>query len=408
MENNDLQRAFALGVLGALAVNLVLGLAAWSFLATADGKEQVAVWLDIESTSNVPLVDSAGDHSDVVNVVAAASPAVVSIVITKDVPVIEEYYDEQANPFGDIFGGLYRIPQYRQNGTEEREVGGGSGFLVSEDGYVVTNAHVVSDVDANYTAFLNDGTQYDATVVAADDVLDVAVLKIEGDDFSYLEFGDSTTIKAGQSVVAIGNALGEFSNTVSVGVVSGLARSIIASDGVGQSEQLTNIIQTDAAINPGNSGGPLLDLSGRVIGVNVAASVGTAENIGFALPANAVKLSVESIREHGRVIRPYLGVRFLMINELIKSENNLTVSQGALIVRGSSNELAIIPGSPADKAGLEETDIILKINDQVVDDDMPLNVILQQYQVGDEIELLVLHDGSEQTLTATLEEAPRD
>jgi serine protease Do len=408
MEKNDLQRAVALGVLGALLVNILLIGAAWAYLATPDGKEQVADWLDLESTASVPVVDSAGEHSDVVNVVAAASPAVVSIVITKDVPVIERYYEEYQNPFGDIFGGLYRVPQYRQNGTEEREVGGGSGFLVSEDGYIVTNAHVVSDVEANYTAFLNDGSTYAAEVIAADTVLDVAVLKIEGDDFSYLEFGDSATIKAGQSVVAIGNALGEFSNTVSVGVVSGLARSIIASNGAGVSEQLTNIIQTDAAINPGNSGGPLLDLSGRVIGVNVAASVGAAENIGFALPANAVKTSVDSIRENGRVIRPYLGVRFLTINELIKAENNLDIDQGALIVRGNeAAELAIVPGSPADKAGLEENDIILKVDDQVLDGEHPLNVVLQQYQVGDTIELRVLHDGSEKTVSATLEEAPQ-
>jgi serine protease Do len=408
MEKNDLQRAVALGVLGALLVNILLIGAAWAYLATPDGKEQVADWLDLESTASVPVVDSAGEHSDVVNVVAAASPAVVSIVITKDVPVIERYYEEYQNPFGDIFGGLYRVPQYRQNGTEEREVGGGSGFLVSEDGYIVTNAHVVSDVEANYTAFLNDGSTYAAEVIAADTVLDVAVLKIEVDDFSYLEFGDSATIKAGQSVVAIGNALGEFSNTVSVGVVSGLARSIIASNGAGVSEQLTNIIQTDAAINPGNSGGPLLDLSGRVIGVNVAASVGAAENIGFALPANAVKTSVDSIRENGRVIRPYLGVRFLTINELIKAENNLDIDQGALIVRGNeAAELAIVPGSPADKAGLEENDIILKVDDQVLDGEHPLNVVLQQYQVGDTIELRVLHDGSEKTVSATLEEAPQ-
>jgi S1-C subfamily serine protease len=145
-----------------------------------------------------------------------------------------------------------------------------------------------------------------------------------------------------------------------------------------------------------------------VIGVNVAASIGSAENIGFALPANAVKLSVDSIRETGRVIRPYLGVRFLMINELIKSENNLSVSAGALIVRGNTNELAIIPGSPADKAGLEENDIILKINDQAVGIEMPLNVILQQYQVGAKIELVILHDGNEKTISVTLEEAPQE
>jgi S1-C subfamily serine protease len=409
LEKNDLQRAFALGVMGALTVNAILGLGAWAYLATPDGKEQVADWLDVESNAGVLVVDSAGEHSDVVNVVESASPAVVSIVITKDVPIIEQYYDQQQDPFGGFFGGTFRVPQYRQNGTEEREIGGGSGFLVSEDGYIVTNAHIVSDPEAKYTAFLNDGTSHDAAVVATDEILDVAVLKVDGTDFTYLEFGDSSTIKAGQSVIAIGNALGEFRNTVSVGVVSGLARSITASDGSGQSEQLTNIIQTDAAINPGNSGGPLLDLSGQVIGVNVAASVGAAENIGFALPANAVKLSVQSIREHGRVLRPYLGVRFLPVNELIKSENNLTVDQGALIVRGStSSELAIIPGSPADKAGLEENDIILKVDDQLVDAEHPLNVILQQFQIGDTINLQILHDGAERAVTATLEEAPHD
>lgn len=364
MDNNELQRAFGAGVLGALLVNVVLGAAAWSYVATPQGRDQVADWLDVKSTALVPIVDSAGEHSDIVNVVEAASPAVVSIVITKDVPIIEKYYDQQTDPFGGIFGGLYQIPQYRQNGTEEKEVGGGSGFLVTEDGYVVTNAHVVSDPEAKYTAFLNDGSEFAAEVVATDTLLDIAVLKIEGNDFSYLEFGDSAAIKSGQSVIAIGNALGEFRNTVSVGVVSGLSRSITASNGSGESEQLTNIIQTDAAINPGNSGGPLLDLSGRVVGVNVAASAGGAENIGFALPANAVKNTVDSIRENGRVIRAYLGVRFLTINEAIQKQNGLSVDHGALVVRGSQGELAIIPGSPADKAGLEENDIILKIENE--------------------------------------------
>jgi serine protease Do len=412
MDNQDnsmqMKRAFAAGALGALSLNVVLVLLGGAYLATPGGKEAMADALDLESHAATPVVDSAGEHSDVVNVVAAASPAVVSIVITKDVPIVERYYEDYQSPFGDLFGDFYRVPQYRQNGTEEREVGGGSGFLVSEDGYVVTNAHVVSDPEANYTAFLNDGTTYAAQVIAADEVLDVAVLKIDGHDFTYLEFGDSTAIKAGQSVVAIGNALGEFSNTVSVGVVSGLARSITASSGRGQSEQLTNIIQTDAAINPGNSGGPLLDLSGKVIGVNVAASVGTAENIGFALPGSAVKLAVESIREHGRVIRPYLGVRFVPVTEALQEQNNLSVSQGALIVRGSNDELAIIPGSPADKAGLEENDIIVKIDDQEIDADHPLNVLLQAYQVGDTIRLVILHDGQENTVSATLEEAPQN
>ncbi|MFZ2682274.1 MAG: trypsin-like peptidase domain-containing protein [Patescibacteria group bacterium] len=406
MDKQHLQQAFAWGMLGALLVNLTLGLGAWLFLQTPDGKAKVADWLELRSTTAVPVVDSAGEHSSVVNVVEAASPAVVSIVITKDVPIIERYYEEQQNPFGGLFGGVYRIPQYRQNGTESKEVGGGSGFLVSADGYIVTNAHVVDDAEASYTAFLSDGTKYEAAVVATDTVLDVAVLKIAADSLPYLEFGDSTTIKAGQSVIAIGNALGEFSNSVSVGVVSGLARSISASNGSGQSEQLTNIIQTDAAINPGNSGGPLLDLSGRVIGVNVAASLGAAENIGFALPANAVKASVDSIREHGRVVRAYLGVRFLMLTPAIQAENNLSVAEGALLVRGSAGELAVLPGSPGDKAGLEENDIILKVNGLPVDAEHPLNVRLQEFQVGAIVSLDLLHDGESKTVQATLEEAP--
>jgi serine protease Do len=406
MDKQDMQRALGFGVLGALIVNVALGLIGWSYLSTPDGKAKAADFLDLESHAASPVVDSAGEHSDVVNVVAAASPAVVSIVITKDVPVIERYFENFQSPFGGLFGGL-QIPQYRQNGTEEKEVGGGSGFLVSEDGYIVTNAHVVADAEATYTVFLSDGTKSDAQVVATDDMLDVAVLKIEGNDFQYLAFGDSTQIQPGQSVIAIGNALGEFKNTVSVGVVSGLSRSITAANTSGQSEQLTNIIQTDAAINPGNSGGPLLDLAGRVIGVNVAASVGTAENIGFALPANAVKASVDSIREHGRVIRAYLGVRFIPINELVQTQNNLSVDYGALIIRGANNELAIIPGSPADKAGLEENDIILKVNDQMVDEEHLLNVLLSQKQVGESVKLRVLHDGDEKDVTVVLEEAPK-
>lgn len=406
MDNHEFNRAFAVGVLGALLLNSLVGLAGWAYLSTPTGRNNLADWLDLKSTALVPLVDSAGEHSDTVNVVEAASPAVVSIVITKDVPIIEQYYDDQQNPFGGLFGNLYRVPQYRQNGTQEKEIGGGSGFLVSADGYVVTNAHVVSDAEAKYTAFLNDGNKYDAKVVATDEILDVAVLKLEGDAFSYLEFGDSDAIKAGQSVIAIGNALGEFRNTVSVGVVSGLARSITASRGSGQSEQLSNIIQTDAAINPGNSGGPLLDLSGHVIGVNVAATLGGAENIGFALPANAVKRTVDSIRENGRVIRPYLGVRFMMINEAVQKENNLKVSEGALILRGNKNELAIVPGSPADKAGLEENDIITEVDEVAVTNDMPLNVILQSKVIGDKIKLRIWHDGKQKDVEAVLEEAP--
>jgi serine protease Do len=265
----------------------------------------------------------------------------------------------------------------------------------------------VADEEAKYTVFLNDGHKYDAEVVAKDDVLDIAVIKVDGEKFSYLSFGDSEAVKPGQSVIAIGNALGEFNNTVSVGVVSGLSRSIVASDGQGESESLVNILQTDAAINPGNSGGPLLDLSGHVIGVNVAASIGSAENIGFALPANSVKTTVDSIRDNGRLVKPYLGVRYLNISSGLQTEEDLSVDSGALIVTGDQeNEPAIVPNSPAAKAGLKEHDIITEVDGKKITPTWPLNIALREHQVGDKVDLKVLRDDKELTVTVTLEEAP--
>ncbi|MFA6017565.1 MAG: trypsin-like peptidase domain-containing protein [Patescibacteria group bacterium] len=347
------------------------------------------------------LTDSAGNHSDVVNVVDSASPAVVSIVITKDVPKLEQIIgDGSNNPFG-FFG--FSMPQYRQNGTEKKEIGGGSGFLVSDDGYIVTNAHVVSEKDAEYTVYLNDESEYSATVVSADSALDIAVLKIDASNLSYLEFGDSDAVKVGQSVVAIGNALGEFRNTVSVGVISGLSRSIVASGG-GSSEVLSDVLQTDAAINPGNSGGPLLDLAGNVIGVNVATSSG-GENVSFSLPSNAVKSAVDSIRTTGHVVRAYLGVRFVMLSESMANANNLSVTDGALIRRGANvADLAVVPGSPADKAGIEENDIVTKIDNIVLDEEHPLDVVLRKSAVGDTVMLTIIHDGKEGVVSVTLEE----
>lgn len=348
------------------------------------------------------LTDSAGNHSDIIDVVDATNAAVVSIVITKDVPKLEQIFQQGNSPFG-FFG--FGLPQYRQNGTEKKEIGGGSGFLVSDDGYIVTNAHVVSDDDAEYSVLLNDGQTYTATVVAADTVLDVAVLKIDVSNVSFLEFGDSDRVKVGQTVIAIGNALGEFRNTVSAGVISGLSRSITAG-GQGSSEVLANVLQTDAAINPGNSGGPLLDLSGKVIGVNVATSAG-GENISFSLPSNAVKQTVDSIRQTGHVVRAYLGVRFVMITPTLAEVNNLAVDHGALIRRADDGvALAVVPGSPADKAGIEENDIIVAVDDVIIDIEHPLDVILRSYAVGDTIAVKLWHDGTEKTLDVTLAEAP--
>ena len=342
---------------------------------------------------------------DVSDVVAQANPAVVSIVISKDVPVMEQYME---NPFGGMFPGFgFSVPRSRQIGTEKKDIGGGSGFLISADGYVVTNAHVVNDQNADYTVFTNDGTKYDAKVVSTDEILDVAVVKIEGKDLPFLTFADSDQVKLGQPVIAIGNALAEFRNTVSVGVISGLSRSITAGDGTGRNETLENVIQTDAAINPGNSGGPLLALDGTVLGVNVATANG-AENIGFSLPANAVKQAVDSIRQNGRVIRAFLGVRTVPVTEALKQKNNLSVDQGALVVRGDTvEELAVMPGSPADKAGLAENDIILEVDGVKLTEEHTLQSVIRSKAPGARISLKVLHKGERKTVWATLTEAPK-
>jgi len=339
------------------------------------------------------------------DVVERTIPAVVSISISANVPVYEQYYENFWSPFGDFFGRDFgfQIPRQRQIGTERQEIGGGTGFFVSADGYIVTNKHVVDQEGVTYTVITHDGTEYEVDVVAKDPTLDVAILKVDSDEeFAFLEFADMTDVRLGETVIAIGNALAEFPNSVSVGVVSGLSRDIVAGDGFRFREALEGVIQTDAAINRGNSGGPLLNIKGKVIGVNVAVA-GGSENIGFALPSNAVKSVYESVAEHGEIVRPFLGVRYLQITEEIAKRNNLNVDYGVIIIRGENpGDLAVIPGSPADKAGLEENDIILEIDGQKLDGTRSLSAMLREYTVGDTITLKVLHDGEEKEVDVTL------
>ncbi len=349
----------------------------------------------------------------VVKVVREVSPAVVSIIVTKDLPVIEKYYQEY-NPFegddflrqffGDDFFAPFQVPQYRQKGTEKTEVGGGTGFVVSSDGLILTNQHVVEDGEADYTVLTNEGERIDSQVLARDPVRDIAVLKIDRSNLPVVKLGDSDEIQIGQTVIAIGNALGEFRNTVSTGVISGLKRSLTASTQSGATEELSEVIQTDAAINQGNSGGPLLNLRGEAIGINVAMAQG-AENIGFSLPINQAKRDIRQVQEQGKISYPFLGIRYILITPEIQEENNLSVDYGALIVRGeSSGELAVVPGSPADQVGLMENDIILEIDGQSVTQDNPLAKLIQEYQVGDKVSLKILHKGEEKTVEVELGE----
>lgn len=333
-------------------------------------------------------------ESQVVDIVERTNPAVVSIVVTKDVPI----YERRFQRFGP-----FRVPELREQGTREREIGSGSGFFVSGDGMVVTNKHVVSQADASYTVVTKNGEKFAADVIARDDIVDIAVLKVTDnvENIPYLKFGDSDSLKLGQTVVAIGNALAEFRNTVSVGVISGLSRSIVAGSGIsGQQELLEGVIQTDAAINPGNSGGPLLDLSGNVIGVNVAVAQGS-ENIGFALPSNMVDHIVQSVKEHGEILRPYLGVRYIPVNSHIREENNLSVDYGAYL----HGEGAVAPESPADEAGLQQGDVIISIDGISLREQSLVSAIRAQ-KIGEEITVTFVRDGEERRVTVTLVEMP--
>lgn len=344
-------------------------------------------------------------ESSVIEVVEKTQDAVVSIIITKDLPVYENYY---LNPYGggyDLFDFFFnREMGRRQIGQEERQIGAGTGFFVSADGYIISNRHVVSDIDASYTIIMNNGERKQAQVLDRDTYLDIAVLKVEGSDFTYIPMGDSDTLKVGQSVIATGNALGEFSNSVSLGIVSGLSRSITAgSQTSGRLETMSGVIQTDASINFGNSGGPLIDLEGKVIGVNVAIAQ-NAENIGFAIPINSVKQIIESVKEHGKIIRPRIGIRYIQITPELASKMGLKVDYGVLVIRGETFEdLAVIPGSPADKAGIVENDIILEINGTKLDGEKRLQSEIQKYNVGDEIRLKILSKGQEKEVKIVLE-----
>ena len=320
------------------------------------------------------------EEERVINVVKEATPAVVSIVITKEVTVYSDY------------GLFFRIPQ----GTEKRQVGAGSGFIVSSDGMILTNKHVVEDEKAEYTIITNDDKEYPVKILARDPVQDIAILKIESNinTFPTLRLGKVSSIQIGQTAIAIGNALGQFQNTVSVGVISGLGRTVTASSGT-TTERLEDIIQTDAAINPGNSGGPLLNLMGEVIGINTAVAA-SGENIGFAIPIDKAIRGIEQIKSTGKISYPFLGIRYVLIDESVAKRLELPVSYGVLITKGETiNEKAITPDSPAQKAGLQENDIILEMNGQLINKNNSLASLISKHNPGDTVSLKILRNGTE-------------
>lgn len=354
--------------------------------------------LSIAVNSRFEIVEES-EESTVVDVVSRAEPAVVSIIARADVPRITE---EERRLF-EFFAPGFALPE--EGGT--REVGGASGFFVTSDGLIVTNRHVVENESLEYRVLTSDGKMFSAEVLAKDPIYDVAVLKIDIQNAPHLEFGDSRAIELGQTVLAIGNALSEFANSVTKGIVSGLSRSVVASGVGGQTEMLENVIQTDAGINPGNSGGPLLNLSGRVIGVNVAVVSGS-ENIGFALPANLVKSIVDSVVETGEIIVPYIGVRYVVLDESMLQSDERIPTNGVLVTRGGQNEPAIIPNSPAERAGIQEDDIITHFNDTPIDQNNSFSRLIREAGIGENVVVTLLRDGDVIELSLVLERVPQN
>jgi S1-C subfamily serine protease len=330
------------------------------------------------------------EESETMRAVRGTLATTVSIVISKAV---------SQQSIIDSFPFDYYFPEQDNGIKKKMEVGGGSGFIISSDGLILTNRHVVADTDADYTVVLSDGKKYDAKVIARDAFLDLAVLKVETKDLPVAKLGDSDRLSLGQTVIAIGYSLSEYRNTVTKGIISGIERRISA-----EGETIDEAIQTDAAINPGNSGGPLINLNGEVVGINTAINA-QGQLIGFAIPVNSAKNVIESVKKFGRIVRPWLGVRYILINDQIKEENKLPVNYGALIVRGTrSTDLAVIPGSPADKAGLKENDIILEVNSVKITEENSLSRTVGKYHVGEVVTMNVLRQGKETAIKVTLEE----
>lgn len=374
--NDDLKKI----LIGVLVVGL-LGFGFFRLIQTGKVKfDFSSVFPKIQSTTTQETRTLVKEENAVIQTVEDTSPSVVAIGVSQRI----------VNPFDPE-----ALPRNRQTTI-------GTGFIVSENGVIVTNRHVVADTGVEYSIVTKDGKRLEVERIYRDTNLDLALIKTKETGLKPLKIGDSSKLKVGQTTIAIGNALGRFSNTVTTGVVSGVGRTIGAGDPFsGQTELLDDLIQTDAAINPGNSGGPLLNSLGEVIGVNVAVSE-SAQNIGFAVPINSVKPVIDEFVTTGKISRAYLGVNYRVVTRDLALLNE--VPQGAYIQQ-------VVANSPAQKAGIMEGDIITKIDGKQVDDQNFISELIRSKKVGDKLSIEVWRDtqnsqGETKTVEAILEEVP--
>lgn len=384
-----------------------------------------------DTTAKPPKMKKASKHSDagfrvtvvtllILSFCAAGAGLTLSVLnYLEDDPAITWNYGSDGNSANFTEGSIAEVASKVAPGvvsivTETRTTGwfgqsstqtsAGTGMIVTKDGYVLTNKHVVEDANS-IKVVLDSGETYDkVSLVGTDPANDVAYLKIKDvDNLPTVTLGDSKTIHAGQQVIAIGNALGQYQNTITSGIISGTGRSLTAySSDLSSSENLTDMIQTDAAINAGNSGGPLVNAAGEVIGINTA-TTSEADGIGFAIPISSVKGMLKNIIDNNSAARAYMGIYYINITPDVAVTYDLPVSAGAYIT-SSSNQKSVIADGPGDKAGLQDKDIIIKINGIEVGKAGTVSSLIGEYAPGDTIQLVVLRDGKERTINLTLGE----
>lgn len=373
------------GTIIMVAVTFISTLGSLYFLSATPGGERLRRQLGIDELKTFSIASTKTEKlvieesSAFIEVSKKVQPAVVSIAAT-------------SNTLRNVIGfGVIQAPTTA-----------GTGFIIASDGLIVTNKHVVKGSD-KFTVTTFEGNSYDAKVVATDPTNDIAFLTIEAKGLPVVDLGDYDKLQIGQWVMAVGNALGELQNTVTVGVVSAKERTAEPTDGNGNVESLSGLIQTDAAINPGNSGGPLVNLAGQLVGINTAVR-SDAQNIGFAIPVDDVKHDLEQYRKSGKITPPYIGIRYQTITKATAKSLNLKVDQGALLDGSAGNPVQ--KDSPAEKAGLRASDIITKINNDKLSETQPLTRLIRQYNPGETVKLTILRDGKEQSINLTLADYP--
>ena len=349
------------------------------------------------TTENGGKVKVVTEESITIDTVKKAAPSVVTVA------GIAAQSPSSTSPFGNPFFQIPGFQQQQPSQSPDQPQSIGSGFIIGNDGLIVTNKHVVADTTEKYQVITNNEKKYDVQKIYRDPLNDIALLQIDlkqnaGTNLTPLTLGDSSNLQAGQYVIAIGTALGQFRNSVTTGVISGLGRGITAgSEYEGSVERLDNVIQTDAAINPGNSGGPLFNSSGQVIGINTAVSQ-SGQNIGFAIPINVIKDSLNNFNQTGKFDRPYLGVAYKLITPDIASLNDLP--QGAYVQQ-------VIQGSAADQAGIQVGDVITKIDGKHIDENNQISTIIAKKKIGDLMTLTINSNGDTKDVRVTLQAAPQ-